>query len=574
MNTKSLNNNQSIPLIKNTRLHWYHWLVLVASLNLTVGAWYYSKTLHFEKIKANFNREAEQTIELVSERMQKYEDVLWSGVGLFNASESVTLDEWKSFSQTISIEKQYPGINGMGFISYLQKQQVPEFLKRQRQQRPNFSIHPKHDKDILMPITYIEPVEGNAQAVGLDMSHELNRYHAAIQAKTTRQPVITAPITLVQDSAKTPGFLFFVPVYDGKGRLFKGFVYAPFIVKKLMKGTLSRNDRHVAISINDTGNNIYNEYDQTDLYFDPNPLFKMQRTIKLYGRNWSFDISSDMQFREAVKSYQSMTILFSGLVIDALLLILFVLMTRSNKYALRYAEKATQSLVEKTDKLEKSNKELQQFAYITSHDLKAPLRGIDHLVGWIEEDAAEQLDPKNQEYLKVIRSRITRMNNLIQGILAYSKVSNYQHKREEIHTQKILNEVREEQKINKNVQIDLSQAMPMVKGSNLQFKQVVDNLISNAIKYNDKKDIEIEVDCRESDSHYEFMISDNGPGVDEVFHEKIFEIFQTLQPKDKIESTGIGLTIVKKIVNEAGGSVWLESKMNKGTRFYFTWPKN
>lgn len=571
------------------QLHWYHWCVFFLSLILTFSVWHYAKTQSEQELYASFDAEANKTIELITERMQKYEDVLWSGAGLFYASNHVSLDEWRDFAGAISIEKKYPGINGIGFINYVEKANKEHFLNTERQQRPQFTIYPEHNQPHYMPITYIEPLKGNEKAVGLDMAHESNRYQAALKAMASGKPQITGPITLVQDAGKTPGFLFFVPVYKEKvsqlqqGKQFKGLVYAPFVVKKLMAGTLSRADRHVAIKLEDNDTILYDETSQHEqssikddkqvitVQSDPNPLFTKKGIIEMYGRQWDYTLASDMGYRDISQSALPWSILICGLMIDFMLLYLFFAMARTNRKATLYARQATESLVEKTEKLEKSNQELERFAYVASHDLKAPLRGIDNIVTWIIEDG-ESLDAGTKENLARIQKRINRMENLISGILEYSKINMEKGDHTLIDTSEILAETREQYDNEGENPIILDGEQATIMGSKTHFKQVVGNLVSNAIKYNDKEKPRVRIYCKLDEEHAVFTFEDNGPGIDKRYHGKIFELFQTLQPKDDVESTGVGLSIVKKIIEENGGKIWVESTLGQGTQFHFSWP--
>ncbi|MBT5550618.1 MAG: hypothetical protein HOJ79_09090 [Nitrospina sp.] len=195
-------------------LHWYHWLVVILSILLTLFAWHFSKKQVDEKNKIQFLREADQIAELISERMRKYEDGLWGGVaGIQAKGGDISLDDWGIFADSLQINFKYPGINGIGVVHYIPPQKLNSYLEKQRKQRPDFHIHPKHNENEHFPITYIEPVNVNAKAIGLDMAHETNRYTAAKKARDTGLAQITGPITLVQDEGKTPGFLFYAPFY-------------------------------------------------------------------------------------------------------------------------------------------------------------------------------------------------------------------------------------------------------------------------------------------------------------------------------------------------------------------------
>jgi signal transduction histidine kinase len=171
-------------------------------------------------------------------------------------------------------------------------------------------------------------------------------------------------------------------------------------------------------------------------------------------------------------------------------------------------------------------------------------------------------------------NRVERMKNFIEGILQYSRVTRVKENYVEIDLNKIIKEIIELLSPPENIKIIVNTELPTIKGEIIYIEQIYQNLISNAIKFMDKPEGEINISCSSKEDFWEFSVSDNGAGIDEKYFNKIFMIFQTLQPRDKFESTGIGLSIVKKIVETNGGKIWLESVINKGTTFYFTLPKN
>jgi PAS domain S-box-containing protein len=236
-------------------------------------------------------------------------------------------------------------------------------------------------------------------------------------------------------------------------------------------------------------------------------------------------------------------------------------------------KKAAEVIREHTKNLERSNKELDQFAYIVSHDLKAPLRAISNLSVWLEEDLGPSLSEENKSNLVMLRGRVLRMESLINGILEYSRVGRTEMKSETIDVFKLINEVIELLAPPLHFKIEVSQNMPILEAPRVMLLQVFSNLIGNAIKYNDKPEALINISAVERDDCFEFTVEDNGPGIAAEYHEKIFMIFQTLHSRDRFESTGIGLTIVKRILKARGGKVWVESESGKGSRFIFNWPK-
>jgi PAS domain S-box-containing protein len=236
--------------------------------------------------------------------------------------------------------------------------------------------------------------------------------------------------------------------------------------------------------------------------------------------------------------------------------------------------KSAETLSEYARLLERNNNELNQFAYVVSHDLKAPLRAISNLSSWLIEDLGPELSGDNKSNLETLGGRVQRLDALINGILEYSKVGRERVTAETIDTYGLVAEILEMLSPPSHIKAEVAAEMPVVKSPRTLLFQVFSNLISNAIKYNDKKEGCIRISGVERGSVHEFVIEDNGPGIAPEYHEKVFVIFQTLQARDKFESTGIGLTIVKRIVEGRKGKIWVESEPGHGSKFIFTWPKD
>jgi PAS domain S-box-containing protein len=224
--------------------------------------------------------------------------------------------------------------------------------------------------------------------------------------------------------------------------------------------------------------------------------------------------------------------------------------------------------------LEKINKELDQFAYIVSHDLKAPLRAINNLSIWIEEDLEGKMEEETKRNFGLLRGRILRLEALINGILQYSRAGRIKAETEDIDLNPFIDDLINILSPPENFKFIIQENLPVLNMEKIALEQVFSNFLSNTIKYNSNPAPVVKVLCQETPLHYEFCVEDNGPGIDKEFHEKVFQIFQTLQARDKFESTGVGLAIVKKIVEEKGGKTWVESEPGHGSKFFFTIPKN
>jgi two-component system sensor kinase FixL len=219
-----------------------------------------------------------------------------------------------------------------------------------------------------------------------------------------------------------------------------------------------------------------------------------------------------------------------------------------------------------------NNRELEDFAYIVSHDLKAPLRGIKTLVDWIATDYEEKLDAQGKEQLNLLSNRVDRMHNLINGILQYSRIGRMKEERVIVDLNKHVPEIIDMLAPSENITITVENKLPVIECDQTRILQVFQNLISNAIKYMDKSEGRIKIDCAEENGFWKFSITDNGPGIEEKHYHRIFQIFQTLSARDDFESTGVGLTLVKKIIELYHGKIWIESKVGQGSTFIFTLP--
>ena len=225
------------------------------------------------------------------------------------------------------------------------------------------------------------------------------------------------------------------------------------------------------------------------------------------------------------------------------------------------------------EQLIRSNQELEKFAYIASHDLKAPLRAIERLSGWIVEDCEEKLDGQSKENLVLLKRRANRMTNLIDGILQYSRAGRVDLNVSVVETKMLIQEIIDSLNPGKQFTIHYSDTLPKFRTAKIPLNQVFSNLINNSIKHHHRKTGTIEIGVRDLGDFYEFFVADDGPGIAPEYFEKIFQVFQTLKSKDEVESTGIGLSIVKKIVEYHGGEIRVESEIGKGAVFRFTWPK-
>jgi PAS domain S-box-containing protein len=236
-----------------------------------------------------------------------------------------------------------------------------------------------------------------------------------------------------------------------------------------------------------------------------------------------------------------------------------------------------EGLLEKTRKLEKSNEKLEQFSHVVSHDLKEPARTVEAFSGFLLEDHADQLDEEGLDYARRMKKAAGRMRELINDLLNLSSIHMDRASFERVNVEKVLEEVGYDLEMRlRGVNLQVDGNLPSVRGSRIRIAELFSNLITNAIKYNDKALPTVHVGCVEEtrkNGMCTFFVKDNGIGIEERYKERIFAIFEKLNPRDDYEGTGAGLAICKRIVEEHKGEIWVESEVGKGSTFYFTIPK-
>jgi signal transduction histidine kinase len=223
--------------------------------------------------------------------------------------------------------------------------------------------------------------------------------------------------------------------------------------------------------------------------------------------------------------------------------------------------------------LSRSNRDLEDFAYVASHDLRAPLGGIDSAAKWLEEDLHDSLSDESRKILGLMRSRITRMEKLLDDLLTYSRAGRTDTAVGEINVADIFENIVEVLTPPAHIQVRAEGGLPVIVTAGAQLEQVLRNLINNAIKHHDKQNGEVVVSGKRVGDVVEFTVRDNGPGIAPQFHDKIFQLFQTLKRRDEVEGSGMGLAVVKKLVEQQNGRITVHSRGDgTGSEFRFGWP--
>jgi len=233
--------------------------------------------------------------------------------------------------------------------------------------------------------------------------------------------------------------------------------------------------------------------------------------------------------------------------------------------------KLQEALTRQTADLERSNVELERFAYAASHDLRAPLRGISQLAEWIAEDQNNTLSEESRDHLTLLQGRVRRMEALLVDLLEYSRVGREEHVVQEMDVAALIREISDTIQPRSGFPVEVVGALPAITTPAVPLKRVFMNLIDNAVKHHDRAEGVIRVGATIVGEFIRFTVADDGPGIEPQHQARVFELFQTLKPRDRLEGSGMGLTLVRKIVEAVGGEIGVESE-GRGTLFWFTWP--
>ncbi len=585
------------------------WIILILAVHLTAAAWYVSRQAVQNAAEQRFDFRTEEIESAINDRMIAYEQVLWSGVGLFNASEAVSRDEWNNYVSTLDLNEHWPGIQGLGFAVPVTPDELDSHTEAVREEGfPAYAIKPRGERDEYTTIIYLEPFDWrNKRAFGFDMWSNATRREGMTRARDTGLAATSGVITLVQETDEDvqQGFLTYVPVYrDGAPRetvadrtdALEGWIYAAFRMGDLMYGILGPEADDVAYEVFD-GSAIVEEallFDSNGVFagMDPTPDSEFRKTtsLEMQGRTWTIVYESSPDFISGSDAIQPTLIAAAGLIIDLLLFYVITSLGFLHKRAKLLAEDMTSELREAKDDLEErsqqleafteqlqvSNAELEQFAHAASHDLQEPLRNIGSYSALLSKKYGGDLNDEGRRWLNYLTDGSQRMSDLLRELLRYASVDADPQAPTEVD----LDEVVSIALVNLRDAIEESGArvdrapLPRVLGDPVQLERVFQNLIGNAIKYRSARtralvSITVSEDTRE----WRLMVRDNGIGIKPDYHERIFEIFRRVNSREDYPGTGIGLAVCQKVVKKHGGTIGVTSTPGRGSEFWFTLPK-
>jgi signal transduction histidine kinase len=584
---------------------WAPAILLATLLALTGVATYATAARLHDRERDERSEDARDATAAIDRRMNDYGQILRGAAGLYNASTDVSYRDFHNYFAEQDVVHRFPGVQVIGFASYVPRAGLAAHVREVNRQTaasgldyPRFAPHPapRAGAQELLVIDHLEPPPGNSAAFGLDFLSETNRRRAALLARRTGEPAATAPISLVQARGSSLGLDLMVPVYGsppsqtGAPRQWAGVVYAAFRVDNLLRGALGRSAMGADLEVYDLGPSATTPADapigRRAVAFDLRPGRAKAalrsdddhtriRTLAVAGRRWAVVFHRAGTTLSAGERAVPWVIGVAGVLVSLLAAALLQAMASARRRAVRLAEAMTVELRERETQLRESNAELEHFAYLASHDLQEPLRTITSYVGLLENRVGGQLDDRARSWLGFVSDGAGRMSQLIADLLQYSRTGRSQDVDAEV--------------------VDLEQAwdlavanlqhaiadtgatvertsLPAVRARPREMTSMLQNLIGNGLKYRrDGVAPEVRASAhRDGDGRWEIAVADNGIGIEPRFHDRVFGLFQRLHTAEEYPGTGMGLAIVKKIVESNGGSVRVESEPGAGATFYVT----
>ncbi|MEJ2403923.1 MAG: CHASE domain-containing protein [Candidatus Thiodiazotropha sp.] len=599
-------------------------LVALMSMGITLGM--FMQSLNWERRQADiaFREAAQIRILLIQRDITFTLGLVKDLASLFEASEVVGRREFRKFVGPAL--KNRTGVKSLAWVPHVTQRQLGGFIDNARLSFPKFTIQEPDDSRAEQhtehyPVLYVQPYAENKSRLGLDLIADANIMALFQEALSSRQQQaatkprghgtlsseITVAMPVFYNEEDEPGI--------DTASEFRGFALGFFDLGTIVEhalATLSPGSVHLHFFLRDRRDpeshlythvsRVQTEHQHANLAYQPSDP-EYTETIRIDNEEWDVVCQPASDRFEA--EFRNSWIILSGGIAFSLLLTIYAagLVERARQVRLEVAERTAQlreivtelnlevserkaaetelqllnetleqHIASRTAEAERRAEYLEQFAYVTSHDLKAPLRAVSNLAEWIEEDLQDKITPVSKEQLALLRDRVRRMHELIEGLLEYSRVGKTEDTETWVDTRVLIEEIIDSLSPSKDFIITIDEEMPVLMADRLQLGQVFSNLISNALKYHGGKNGHIRIDGKAFDDTYRFRVCDDGQGIAPEYHDKVFMMFQTLESRDFGNSTGIGLALVKKIVVEHGGEIQLESELGKGACFSFTWP--
>ncbi len=493
----------------------------------------------------------------LARRVEAYTEVLFGVRGFFDATGKPSRSAFRRFVRGQRITSRFPGLRVIGFAERVDREDLASFTADARRDAaapglayPPLTVRSNGRRPELVPISYIEPQRGNERALGLDFLSNAKRRAAVLRTRETGAPAATEPVVLIQDAEETPGFLIMLAT-PGGGTQFEGVAYAAFRVRDVVRYALS-DHRSGDVEIRDAGTVLLDDDRGSDARSGA------ERGLDLLGRRWR--VATRIPDEGGLPAIVPWLVAAGGLMLAGVAALLLRSLTTTEARARELAARMTRDLAD-------SNAELERFAYVASHDLQEPLRSVTGFVGLLGRQYGDRLDERGRGYLTHVERGAARMRALITELLEYSRVQEAQPRPCDLQA------AWEQARANLAGAIEeagaqvTAETLPTVLADPARMAQVLQNLLSNALKYGGRT---VHTSARRDGETWQITVRDDGPGIDPRYHDRVFELFERLDARSDVEGTGMGLSICKRVIERSGGRIWVESEPGAGAAFHFT----
>jgi signal transduction histidine kinase len=533
----------------------------------------------------------------IGRRMDTYAQVLRGAAGLYRASDDVTPQDFERFVSGQELAQRYPGVAGLVHAQALAPEQVPAFERATTRAIDasglpyprRLTVHPRPAPGAaqLLVVDRLSPASPRSLAFGLDLLTDRDRGPAARRAAATGRPAVSAPLRLFRQRGSSLGVVLFVPVRQAGSGALDGVLYAAFRMDQLLRGALGPLGRDVRLEIFDVGSATAaparRRIGPDATGFDLRMSGRAPRsdrddarieTVDVAGRRWAISYMVGASTVSAGERAVPWVIAIAGILVSLLAAALLRSMAGARARAMRLAETMTEELRERELQLQRSNEELEHFAYLASHDLQEPLRTIRSYVELLEQRAGRQLDDRAHSWLGFVSDGAERMSHLIADLLEYSRTgrSHGPAQDTDLNTAWDLAVTNLEHSIAEAGATVTRDELPVVRARSRELTSLMQNLIANSLKYRGEAPPSVHASARGDDGRWEIAVTDNGLGIDPRFHDRVFGLFQRLHTAEEYPGTGMGLAIVKKLAESNGGDVRVESQAGEGATFVVTLP--
>ena len=589
-------------ILKKLKTHYLHIIfLLIIGMSLSFIFFLIIRNNEKSDIRAGIILEAQRITHQLQRKIDSNIEALQSCYSFFISSEEVTREEFAQFVSPVLAR--HTIIQAIAWIPKVANNKRKDFETSARRSGISDYVITEQDngnqlvsaksREVYYPVLYIEPVEGNEKAFGYDLSSNSIRYNSMLRAMNKASITASQKLKIVQEKNNQKSILVFIPLYkkntdidniDEKHDNLLGFVTGVYRLPQLLSGeddVLKKKCMNVFYydnSSNEKDQLVYEKFytlnKHCGIESKKNVFFSCSFPVIVADRTWNVEYEVDRCYFSQRMTWNSWIILLCSLIITGLIVKYLVV---SHIRTIEVQELA-EVLIDKNQELENVNQELDTFVYTASHDLSSPLRTINSFANVLKEDYYKLLPDDGKDFLNRIIKGTNQMDHLIKDLLELSRTSRIKNPYEYVDFNKLVESVKERVCLEKgglDLRFKIMDDFPEVYCDPIKIREVFFNLINNALKFSTKKenqDPSVEVGYLKKNNDYEFYVKDNGIGIEEKYREKIFDIFVRLHPESEYEGTGLGLTIVKKIINEHSGRIWVESEENKGAVFFFTLP--